>query len=331
MEPDSSGGALIHRMKFKGWMLITNKASRYPHPNNKRVFSSGTCRIIANTDPQNAYRDPKAPMHESIQQAWYAGFGLGFSLSIIGCTWALGSCYGGKLISSGELGEKPIFRTLNYDLSKHRKGGKVTLYQDAHVDDGSLPSMHLDGGLKYQNGDCWHDIGEAIKQARRLIYITVGVRVLLLVWDDPTSRSILGIKIQEVIQTNDEETRRFFKHSSVKVVLLCPRSARKGHSWAKKQGPTTGYPREPWHDLHSGIKGPAAYDVLKTFEERWLRASKPRGIQLWFGNLLQFEFYFAQSPALDAKEELGGQILHLNADKKMAEMGTLMLYLHLKV
>ncbi|XP_076913644.1 phospholipase D gamma 1-like [Bidens hawaiensis] len=255
-----------------------------------------------------------------------------------------------------------------------RRGGKVTLYQDAHVDEGHLPSMHLDGGFMYQNGDCWHDICEAIKQARRLIYITgwsvfhsvqlvrngdgakdsylgdllkakssEGVRVLLLVWDDPTSRSILGIKAQGVMQTNDEETRRFFKHSSVKV-LLCPRSAGKGHSWAKKQeaekiythhqktvivdadagnyrrrimafvggldlcvgrydtpshpifstlqtlhkddyhqpnytGPTTGCPREPWHDLHSRIEGPAAYDVLQNFEERWRRASKPQGIR----------------------------------------------------
>ncbi|KAK9076721.1 hypothetical protein SSX86_005055 [Deinandra increscens subsp. villosa] len=255
-----------------------------------------------------------------------------------------------------------------------RGGGKVTLYQDAHVDDGYLPSMHLDGGLKYENGDCWHDICEAIKQARRLIYITgwsvfhsvqlvrngegakdsslgdllkakssEGVRVLLLIWDDPTSRSILGIKTQGVMQTNDEETRRFFKHSSVKV-LLCPRSAGKGHSWAKKQevetiythhqktvivdadagnyrrrimafvggldlcvgrydtpahpifstlqtlhkddyhqpnytGPTTGCPREPWHDLHSRIEGPAAYDILQNFEERWRRASKPQGIR----------------------------------------------------
>lgn len=36
------------------------------------------------------------------------------------------------------------------------------------------------------------------------------------------------------MQTNDEETRHFFKHSSVKV-LLCPRSAGKGHSFVKKQ------------------------------------------------------------------------------------------------
>ncbi|GKC19107.1 phospholipase D beta 1-like protein [Tanacetum coccineum] len=255
-----------------------------------------------------------------------------------------------------------------------RRGGKVTLYQDAHVDDGCLPSMHLDGGLQYQNGDCWHDICEAIKQARHLIYITgwsihhslqlvhngdgakdsmlgdllkakssEGVRVLLLVWDDPTSKTNSGIKTHGVMGTNDEETRHFFKHSSVKVIF-CPRSAGKGHRLAKKQetetiythnqktvivdadagnyrrrimafvggldlcvgrydtpshplfstlqtlhkddyhqpnytGPTTGLPREPWHDLHSRIEGPAAYDVLKNFEERWLRASKPHGVQ----------------------------------------------------
>jgi hypothetical protein len=36
--------------------------------------------------------------------------------------------------------------------------------------------------------------------------------------------------------TRDEETRRFFKHSSVQI-LLCPRSAGKRHSWVKQQVP----------------------------------------------------------------------------------------------
>lgn len=31
--------------------------------------------------------------------------------------------------------------------------------------------------------------------------------------------------------------------------------------------------------MHSKIDGPAAYDVLTNFEERWLRAAKPRGIK----------------------------------------------------
>ncbi|XP_027339721.1 phospholipase D gamma 1-like isoform X3 [Abrus precatorius] len=258
-----------------------------------------------------------------------------------------------------------------------RKGGTVTLYQDAHVPDGSLPNVMLDNGMYYVNGKCWHDIFDAISQARRLIYITgwsvwhkvrlvretagyasdytlgdllrsksqEGVRVLLLIWDDPTSRSILGYKTDGVMATHDEETRRFFKHSSVHV-LLCPRIAGKRHSWIKQKevgtiythhqktvivdadagsnrrkiiafvggldlcdgrydtphhplfrtlqtvhkddyhnptftviGSVGGCPREPWHDLHSKIDGPAAYDVLTNFEERWLKASKPHGIK----------------------------------------------------
>lgn len=255
-----------------------------------------------------------------------------------------------------------------------RKGGKVTLYQDAHVPDGTLPDVSLDHGAHYEHGKCWMDIFGAISQARRLIYITgwsvfhtvklvrdadsgldgslgfllksksqEGVRVLLLVWDDPTSRSILGYQMDGVMATRDEETRRFFKHSSVQV-LLCPRSAGKRHSWAKQQetgvifthhqktvivdvdaggnkrkivafvggldlcggrydnpkhplfstlqtlhkddyhnptfaGPDAEGPREPWHDLHSRIDGPAAYDVLTNFEERWLKAAKRHGIK----------------------------------------------------
>ncbi|KAL2235254.1 phospholipase D beta 1 [Sesamum indicum] len=254
-----------------------------------------------------------------------------------------------------------------------RRGGTVTLYQDAHADDDLLPKLWLANGRLYQHGHCWRDIYDAISQARRLIYITgwsvyhlvqlvrddpnvtnstlgellkvksqEGVRVLLLVWDDPTSTSILGYKTEGVMNTSDEETRRYFKHSSVQV-LLCPRSAKKG-SWAKKQetgtiythhqksvivdadagnyrrkiiafvggldlckgrydtqkhpifrtlqtvhkddyhnpnftGPAVGCPREPWHDLHCKIDGPAAYDVLTNFEERWLKASKRHGLQ----------------------------------------------------
>ncbi|XP_047095549.1 phospholipase D gamma 1-like [Lolium rigidum] len=254
-----------------------------------------------------------------------------------------------------------------------QRGMKVTLYQDAHVPEGSLPDIWLDHGLRYQHGQCWRDMYTAISQARRLIYIVgwsvfhtihlirdgpdkvpslgellkmksqEGVRVLLLVWDDPTSTSILGYKTDGLMGTQDEVTRRFFKHSSVQV-LLCPRSAGKRHSWVKQQETGSIYthhqktvivdadagnyrrkiiafvggldlcggrydtprhslfqtletshkedyynpnfatvdgrgPREPWHDLHSRIDGPAAYDVLQNFEERWLKASKRHGIK----------------------------------------------------
>lgn len=109
-----------------------------------------------------------------------------------------------------------------------RRGGRVTLYQDAHVPEGSLPEIRLGNGALYRQGQCWHDVYDAISQARRLIYITgwsvfhtiqlvrdggagggagvslgdllkrksqEGVRVLLLVWDDPTSRNVLGIQM----------------------------------------------------------------------------------------------------------------------------------------
>ncbi|XP_037473197.1 phospholipase D beta 1-like [Triticum dicoccoides] len=253
-----------------------------------------------------------------------------------------------------------------------RRGMKVTLYQDAHVPEGCLPDIRLDNGLQYQHGQCWRDMYTAIIQARRLIYVAgwsvfhtirlvrdgaeevpslgdllkmksqEGVRVLLLVWDDPTSDTIIG-RTDGYMRTRDEETRRFFKHSPVQI-LLCPRSAGKRHSWVKQKETGTTYshhqktvivdadaggnrrkiiafiggldlcggrydipghplfrtlqtlhkedyhnpnfaavdargPREPWHDLHSKIDGPAAYDVLKNFEERWLKASKRHGIK----------------------------------------------------
>ncbi|KAI3936392.1 hypothetical protein MKW98_000666 [Papaver atlanticum] len=32
---------------------------------------------------------------------------------------------------------------------------------------------------------------------------------------------------------------------------------------------TKGCPREPWHDIHSSLEGPIAWDVLHNFEQRW--------------------------------------------------------------
>nr|VDC80922.1 unnamed protein product [Brassica rapa] len=251
-----------------------------------------------------------------------------------------------------------------------RKGGRVTLYQDAHVEDGTLPSVDLDGGMKYIHGKCWEDMDYAIRKAKNLIYITgwsvyhpvrlvrrnndptdgtlgdllkkrskEGVRVLLLVWDDPTSRSFPKYRKQGVMNTSDEETRHFFKNSSVQVII-CPRSDAEGlHGLVKKSEVETYYthhqktvivdadagqgrrkivgfvggldvcngrfdtpnhplfttlktlhkddvhnpnfvpnaedgPRQPWHDLHSKIDGPGAYDLLTNFEQRWEKAVK---------------------------------------------------------
>lgn len=255
-----------------------------------------------------------------------------------------------------------------------RKGCSVQLYQDAHVPEGMLPEIELDNGKVFRHGQCWVDICHAILEAHHLIYITgwsifdkvklvrestkklprgedgkeltlgellkykseEGVRVLLLVWDDKTSHNKLFFKTAGVMGTHDEETRKFFKHSSV-ICVLSPRYASSKLSIFKQQvvgtlfthhqkcvivdsqaygndrkvtafvggldlcdgrydtpehrlfrdldtvfkddyhNPTfsaTNGPRQPWHDLHSKIDGPAAYDVLKNFEQRWRKATK---------------------------------------------------------
>lgn len=44
--------------------------------------------------------------------------------------------------------------------------------------------------------------------------------------------------------------------------------------------PDAGGPREPWHDLHCKVEGPAAYDILTNFEQRWRKARKWRDFKL---------------------------------------------------
>lgn len=103
-----------------------------------------------------------------------------------------------------------------------RKGGLATLYQDAHVPEGLLPDIEVDGGQVYRHETCWEDICHAIVEAHHMVYIVgwsiyhkvklireptrplprggdltlgdllkykseEGVRVLMLVWDDRTS------------------------------------------------------------------------------------------------------------------------------------------------
>ncbi|KAL3845358.1 hypothetical protein ACJIZ3_002761 [Penstemon smallii] len=253
-----------------------------------------------------------------------------------------------------------------------RHGGHVTLYQDAHVIDGMLPEIGLDEKRHFEHEKCWEDICHAILEAHHMVYIVgwsiyhkvklvreptkplprggdltlgdllkyksqEGVRVLLLVWDDKTSHNKFFFKTAGVMQTHDEETRKFFKHSSVTCVLS-PRYASSKLSLFKQQvvgtlythhqkcvivdtqghgnnrkitsfiggldlcdgrydtpehrlfrdlntvfdddyhnptfSPGTKGPRQPWHDLHCRIEGPAAYDVLTNFEQRWRKATK---------------------------------------------------------
>ncbi|CAD6335045.1 unnamed protein product [Miscanthus lutarioriparius] len=110
-----------------------------------------------------------------------------------------------------------------------RRGGAVTLYQDAHVAGGNLPAIEIDGGRVYEHGRCWEDICHAIAEAHHLVYVVgwsiyhpvrlvrettrplaggtpptlgellkgkvhEGVRVVMLIWDDKTSHDKFLLK-----------------------------------------------------------------------------------------------------------------------------------------
>ncbi|XP_042400198.1 phospholipase D delta-like [Zingiber officinale] len=261
----------------------------------------------------------------------------------------------------------------------HRRG-QITLYQDAHVPDNMLPEIELDNGKFFEHSKCWEDTCHAIVEAHHFIYIVgwsvyhrvklvreptrpvpanggeltlgellkyktqEGVRVVMLIWDDKTSHDKFLLKTDGVMHTHDEETRKFFKHSSVHCVLA-PRYASNKLSIFKQhvvgtlfthhqkcvimdthangnnrkvtafiggldlcdgrydtpehrlfadldsvfhkdihnptfQGNNNQGPRQPWHDLHCKVEGPAAHDILTNFEQRWRKATKWRDFKL---------------------------------------------------
>ncbi|XP_057504876.1 phospholipase D alpha 1-like [Actinidia eriantha] len=262
------------------------------------------------------------------------------------------------------------FPGVPFTFYSQRKGCRVSLYQDAHVPDKFIPKIPLAGGRYYEPHRCWEDVFDAITNAKHMIYITgwsvytkislirdsrrqkpggditigellkkkasEGVRVLMLVWNDITSVSLL--QNAGKMATHDEETETFFQNTDVHCIL-CPRNPDDGGSFVQDieirtmfthhqkivvvdsemptQGSqkrrivsfvggidlcdgrydtpfhslfrtldtahhddfhqpnfsgaaiTKGGPREPWHDIHSRLEGPIAWDVLFNFEQRW--------------------------------------------------------------
>ncbi|KAH7287656.1 hypothetical protein KP509_32G068000 [Ceratopteris richardii] len=160
--------------------------------------------------------------------------------------------------------KNPMLGCVHYSFFREEKGNKIRLYQDAHMQDGFMPPIHLSNNQLYQPARCWEDIYKAIVQAKHIIYIAgwsvytkitlvrdmkrmipgaegvtlgellkkksmEGVRVLLLVWDDRTSISVLGMKTPGIMHTHDENTEDYFKGTNVQCVL-CPRNPDDGAS-----------------------------------------------------------------------------------------------------
>ncbi|KAL2343167.1 hypothetical protein Fmac_004452 [Flemingia macrophylla] len=222
-----------------------------------------------------------------------------------------------------------------------RKGGSVTLYQDAHLLDGMLPEIPLEDGKMFQHSKCWEDICHAILEAHHMIYIIgwsvyhpirlvreptkplpsggelslgellkyksqEGLRVVMLIWDDRTSHDKFLLKT--VVGT-------LFTHHQKCVIVDSQGSGNNRKITAFLGGldlcdgrydtpehrlfndldtvfhndfhnPTFQFsshsqaPRQPWHDLHCKVEGPAAYDILTNFEQRWKKAKKWRDFRL---------------------------------------------------
>ncbi|KAJ1703492.1 hypothetical protein LUZ63_003271 [Rhynchospora breviuscula] len=62
----------------------------------------------------------QGPRQESIRQSWYAGLGLGTSMSLMTCTWALDFWYGAKLLNKDEISAKALFQTFMILVSTGR-------------------------------------------------------------------------------------------------------------------------------------------------------------------------------------------------------------------
>ncbi|KAK2392140.1 phospholipase D alpha [Trifolium repens] len=156
--------------------------------------------------------------------------------------------------------KSPQFQGVPHTFFKQNNGCQITLYQDAHVIDGSIPYIPLDGAERYVPGKCWEDIYSAINDAKHFICITgwsvyteitlirdlnkstrtsitlgellkkkanEGVNVLMLVWDDRTS--VPDFKKDGLMETHDQETGQYFRNTNVHCVL-CPRNPGHGRS-----------------------------------------------------------------------------------------------------
>jgi ATP-binding cassette subfamily B (MDR/TAP) protein 1 len=65
-------------------------------------------------------RAQNGPRKESIRQSWITGLGLGTSMSLIACTWALDFWFGGRLLAEHHITAKALFQTFTILVSTGR-------------------------------------------------------------------------------------------------------------------------------------------------------------------------------------------------------------------
>ncbi|KAF2357654.1 C2 domain [Trinorchestia longiramus] len=268
-----------------------------------------------------------------------------------------------------------------------RSKNKVKLYQDAHCPSLPVPVFTDQGWMCIPN-NAWLDIQDTLKNAENFILISgwsvktsvelvrgeygggeslgeillrkaaQGVDVRLLLWDEITSNDSCKIG---AMSTYDNETKEYFKNSSVKVALTLRKrkpvgAAQPNRSYLAKfcfthhqktiisdmrfvSGEKQNHrclvayvggldltagrydtpqhdlfgtlndrhkvdfynniinttihsgPRQPWHDIHSQIIGPAVNDILDNFRERWLKQAHLGDFNLDFRDVKEVYYY----------------------------------------
>lgn len=152
----------------------------------------------------------------------------------------------------------PSFPGVDICYFPQRTDCEVTLYQNAHLSDSFRPNITVAGAAGkevYKPARYWEDLYNAISEAKHFVYVAgwsvntsitlvrdpqrmidgaegvtigellkrkaeEGVAVLVMPWNDRTSLSLLGNA--GIMQTHDEETRKYFECTKVKC-FLCPR------------------------------------------------------------------------------------------------------------
>jgi phospholipase D1/2 len=66
-----------------------------------------------------------------------------------------------------------------------RKGYDLTLYQDAHIFDGSLPEVMLEDGVKFHHHRYWEELCTSILEAHHMVYIAGLTRSQVTGWNPP--------------------------------------------------------------------------------------------------------------------------------------------------
>ena len=161
----------------------------------------------------------------------------------------------GRLKISMKFADKKLMSSeVQNCIYPQRVGNLVRLYQDAHCP--RLPGFTKDSlGNIYESKNAWVDVQESLKEAKNFILITgwsvktsialvrsqneegetlghilykracEGVDVRLLLWDEITSTES---KQTGAMSTFDNETKQYFKNSSVKVSLALRKKKTKG-------------------------------------------------------------------------------------------------------